>query len=93
MIDISEDDWAYYLGVTQGTLNNIINSDKNKNKRPRHFPLDWVDKIQRKAGCRCISQYFDLESRGMLYRQRQKETELTTEQKAELWDREHRRQA
>lgn len=84
-IDLTEEDWAEYLDTTQSTLNQILNSDKAK-RRKRNFPLEWINLIQVKAGNRCISQYFDLESKGQLFCQQKKETELTIEQKAALFD-------
>lgn len=81
----SEDEWAEYLSTTQGTLNQILNSDIAK-RRKRNFPLEWINLIQLKAGNRCVSQYFDLESKGQLLSQQRQETELTTEEKAELFD-------
>lgn len=79
-------DWARITGVKQGTFNNIINADQSKSKRPRHFPLHWVDVIQRNSGCRAISQYFEFEAKGWLNSQQQ--IDLTTEEKAALYDQE-----
>ena len=73
MRGISESVWADYLEVSQGALNQIINADQLKNDRPRHFPLHWIDKIQRKAGNRAISQFLEYESKGWLKRQQQAE--------------------
>lgn len=84
-IGLSEEYWAEYLDTTQSTLNQILNSDKAK-RRKRNFPLEWINLIQTKAGNRCISQYFDLESKGQLFCQRKQETELTDEEKIALFD-------
>tara|TARA_S200002703_G_scaffold98191_1_gene84877 strand:+ start:2008 stop:2412 length:405 start_codon:yes stop_codon:yes gene_type:complete len=91
-IDLTEDDWADYLGIKQGTLNAILNADKHDHRK-RNFPLHWINLIQRKAGNRCITQFLDLESKGMLYCQRKIEEELTLEEENKLLKEQLRRLA
>lgn len=86
---------ADLLGMKQGTFTSMVNRDineitakkNNKEFRPRNFDLHLVNQIQTIAGNRCISQYFDLESKGQLFRQQREQSELTIEEKAAAWDR------
>lgn len=88
---LTDGEWADYLDVTQGTFNWIINNDRHPD-RQRHMPLHWPELIQHRARNRAIAQYFEAESKGQLNRQ-QPERELTTEEKARLWDEQQRKRA
>jgi len=65
--------WADLLGVSAGTLNTILNSDKAE--RERHLPLDWIPEIENMAGNRAIEQYLEMRRLGMLDCQRSVEDE------------------
>lgn len=64
----SEAWYAEQLGFRQGTFNFILNGGTPK--RRRYLNPDLFEQIEVLAGNRAISQYFDLQSRGLLVRQR-----------------------
>jgi hypothetical protein len=63
--------WALYLGMAEGSLSLILNKG-GSSKRKRFINPDLFGQIQERAGNRAISQYFDMESRGLLNRQSKK---------------------
>ena len=65
--------WADLMGVSAGTWNTILNSDRAG--RERHLPLDWVPEIQNLAGNRAIEQYLTMRRLGLLDCQRSVEDE------------------
>lgn len=60
--------WAGLLGMNEGSLNIILNRG-GTSERKRNLDANLFDAIQRLAGNRAISQFFDLQSRGLLNHQ------------------------
>ena len=81
----TEDELANRLEMHKGTLNVILNKG---GKRKRYFDPDRIGELEIILGNRCVSQFFEMQSKGLLKSQK---PELTTEEKAELWDREQMR--
>ena len=69
VVKMPERDWAELLDMTEGALNTILNWNPARNKRKRNLDADLIDVIQRKACNRAISQFFDMQSRGLLNHQ------------------------
>ena len=86
-------EWAEIFGVTQGYFNSVVNADlkardaelHGKDYRVRHFPLFWIDIIQRESGLKAISQYFEMEADGDLISQRTTEEELSPDEIVSLY--------
>ena len=83
---MTQGEWADYLGMAEGSLSLILNPPRG-NHRKRNLDPELFNKIQMKAGNRAISQFFDMESRGLLNHQSTKtEIELLEARLAELKD-------
>ena len=72
--------WAAILGITPGTLSMILNES---GERKRKLDPDEINTIQRAAGNRAISQWMDLELRGLLNHQNDRQEKIN-ELRAEL---------
>lgn len=68
VIPFTRSKWAEKLGMSEGSLSNILNWDKKKKSKARKRSLDpdLFDFIQRTAGNKAISQFFELQARGAL---------------------------
>lgn len=60
--------WAEILGMSEGSLNIILNKG-GTSKRKRHLDPNLFEAVESHSGNRAISQFFDLQSRGKLFRQ------------------------
>lgn len=67
---------ADLMGVSRGTLNQLLNSDQNK--RVRHMGRALQNRLQQACGNRAIDQWGDLELKGMLDCQRTAQDEIAT---------------
>lgn len=72
-------DLARELHMDPGTLGHILNK---KAERLRYFDADRFREVEQILGNRCISQFFELESKGLLIRDR----EMSIEEKAAAFD-------
>ena len=75
----TQEDLADALSMAPGTLSQILNSS---GKRKRYLDPDRFREIEQILGNRCISQFFELESKGFLVKDR----EMTVEEKARAYD-------
>ena len=75
----SEKQLAAALDMTKGTLSQILNKSGD---RKRYLDADRFREIEQILGNRCISQFFELESKGLLVKDR----EMTVEEKARAYD-------
>lgn len=71
---------AERLQISAGTLAHILNKS---GRRKRYMDADRFREIEQILGNRCISQFFELESKGLLV----KDHAMTAEEKAAAYDR------
>ena len=71
---------AEAMEIKAGHFNEIINKSRN-----RYFDFDRLEELEGYLGNTAISQFFDLQRRGLLHRQQYKE--MSVEEKAQAYDR------
>lgn len=75
----TENALASRLGMSAGNLSLILNKGGN---RARYFDADRFREVEQILGNRCISQFFELQSKGLLVSDRA----MTDEEKARAYD-------
>lgn len=78
----TEQQLAEALGMDSGRISQILNK---KSRRVRYFDPDRFEELESILGNRCVSQFFELQSKRLLHHQRQ--PKLTIEEKALMFDR------
>lgn len=77
---------AEAMHISESHFSEILNK---KSELPKYFDLDRLPELEAYIGNTCVSQFIDLQRRGLLHSQNRRE--MTVEEKAEAYDREHMR--
>lgn len=69
---------ATSLGIQEGEFSRMLNARK---KRARYFDMDRIPELEGVIGNRCVTQFLELQSKGLLVSHR-----MSTEEKARAYD-------